>query len=236
MLTRRALLAGAAALPCRARAEGGVDLLLALGIDVSRSVTDDEAELQRNGYRAAMTDPRVLAAIGGGPEAAIGVAYYEWAQHDTQLLILPWTRIAGRGDAEAWAARLGGMPYHSLPRTSISGALGFGGTLLDDAPWPAARRVIDISGDGANNNGPPPDGVRDRLVEAGVTINGLPIINRNPRWGYVELGVPEHYRDHVIGGPGAFFIVAETFEAFAEAIRRKLIQEIAGLPATPLAG
>jgi Protein of unknown function (DUF1194) len=224
-MRRRALLLGS--LATLAAAPDAVDVLLILGIDVSRSVTDDEAQLQRDGYRAALTDKQVIAAITGGPVGAIGLAYFEWARFDMQQLILPWTRIAGATDAQAWSQRLSQPPYHSLPRTSISGALTYAGQLFGQAPWSAPRRVIDISGDGANNNGPPTDPVRDQLVAAGITINGLPIINRHPRWGFIEEGVPEFYRDHVVGGPGSFLIVADNFDSFAEAIRKKMVQEIA---------
>ncbi len=227
-MRRRALLAGAGALASGvARAQpAAVDVLLVLAIDVSRSVTDDEAVLQRDGYRAALTDPAVLAAIGNGPLGAIGVAYFEWARYEFQDLIMPWTRIAGAADAHAWADRLGGLPRQSMAWTSLSGALKYAGALLAAAPWEGSRRVVDVSGDGANNNGPPAEGERDALVAAGVTINGLPIINRHPRFGRLELDVDRYYAASVIGGPGAFLIVAEDFGAFSAAIKRKLLQEI----------
>jgi hypothetical protein len=110
--------------------------------------------------------------------------------------------------------------------TSLSGALKYAGALLAAAPWEGSRRVVDVSGDGANNNGPPAEGERDALVAAGVTINGLPIINRHPRFGRLELDVDRYYAASVIGGPGAFLIVAEDFGAFSAAIKRKLLQEI----------
>ena len=229
MIRRRALLAGAGALGsgvARAQAAPAVDVLLALAIDVSRSVTDEEAVLQRDGYRGAITDPAVLAAIAGGPVGAIGVAYFEWARYDFQDLILPWTRIASPADAQAWSTRLGSLPTQSVSWTSISGALNYAGRLLASAPYEATRRVVDVSGDGANNNGPPAEEERDALAASGVTINGLPIINRHPRFGRMELDVDKYYANAVIGGPGAFLIVAEDFTAFSDAIKRKLIQEI----------
>jgi hypothetical protein len=210
-----------------ARAQpASVDLLLALAIDVSRSVTDDEAILQRDGYRGALTDPAVLAAIANGPIGAIAIAYFEWARYDFQDLIMPWTRIAGAADAQAWSDRLGAIPRQSMSWTSISGALTFANRLLASAPFEGTRRVVDVSGDGANNNGPPPEDIRDALVQSGVTINGLPIINRHPRFGRMELDVDRFYAASVIGGPGAFLIVAEDFTAFSDAIKRKLVQEI----------
>jgi hypothetical protein len=227
-MRRRTLLAASGVLASGlARAQpASVDVLLVLAIDVSRSVTDEEAVLQRDGYRGAMTDPAVLAAIANGPLGSIAVAYFEWARYDYQDLIMPWTRIAGAADAHGWADRLGALPRQSVTWTSISGALRYAGTLLAAAPFEGTRRVVDVSGDGANNNGPPAEPERDALVASGVTINGLPIINRHPRFGRMELDVDRYYADSVIGGPGAFFIVAEDFGAFSDAIKRKLLQEI----------
>ncbi len=212
----------------RAQPATAVDVLLVLAVDVSRSVTDDEATLQRQGYCDAMIDPGVLAAIAGGPVGAIAVVYVEWARYDFQEVIVPWTRIGGAADAKAWAARLGQSPRQSVSWTSISGALMYSGRLLASSPYEGTRHVVDVSGDGANNNGPPAEGERDKLVAAGVTINGLPIINRHPRFGVGELGVDLYYRDSVIGGVGAFYVVAEDFASFAAAVKRKLLQEIAG--------
>ena len=227
-MRRRAMLAAGGALAGGlARAQpAAVDMLLVLAVDVSRSVTDDEAVLQRDGYRGAMTDPAVLAAIAGGPLGAIAVAYFEWARHDFQDLIMPWTRIAVAADAQAWSDRLGAIPWQSTSWTSISGALSYAGKLLAATPFEGTRRVVDVSGDGANNNGPPPEPERDALARSGVTINGLPIINRHPRFGRLELDVDRYYADSVIGGPGAFLIVADDYTAFAAAIKRKLVQEI----------
>ncbi len=233
-MRRRSLLAAGGLLASRlARAQpaSAVDVLLVLAIDVSRSVTDEEAVLQREGYRSAMVDPGVLAAIAGGSLGAIAVAYFEWASFQFQDLVIPWMRIAGPADAQSWADRLERSPRQSVSWTSISGALGFSGRLLAASPFEGTRRVIDVSGDGANNNGPPPEEERDRLVASGVTINGLPIINRTPRFGRLELDVDKYYEASVIGGVGAFLVVAEDFTAFANAIKRKLIQEIAGSPA-----
>ena len=230
---RRSLLAAGGLLAsglANAQPAGSVDVLLVMAIDVSRSVTDDEAILQREGYRGAMVDPGVLAAIAGGALGAIAIAYVEWASYQFQDLIIPWTRIGGPADAQAWADRLERSPRQSVSWTSISGALAYSGRLLASSPFEGTRRVIDVSGDGANNNGPPAEEERDRLVASGVTINGLPIINRHPRFGRLELDVDKYYEASVIGGVGAFMIVAEDFADFANAIKRKLIQEIAGLP------
>ena len=218
----------APATPGKAPAGTDVDVLLVIAVDVSRSVTEEEALLQREGYRGAMTDPDVLTLIAGGPLGAIGVVYFEWARYDYQTVVVPWTRVATAADAQAWADRLEQSPRQSMSWTSLSGALAFAGTQLAAAPFVGTRRVVDVSGDGANNNGPPAEGERDRLVASGVTINGLPIINRHPRFGRLELDVDKYYKASVVGGPGAFMIVADDFTSFAEAVRRKLRQEIAG--------
>ena len=227
-MKRRTLMASAAALALPAQARESVDLLLVLAIDVSRSIVESDAALQRDGYRAAMTDPQVLDAIRGGALGAIAVAYVEWASYQRQHVLLPWTRVASAEDAARWAAALASKPWSSMSWTSLSGALRFGGQVLADCPFEGTRRVIDVSGDGVNNNGPDAEPERDRLVEAGVVINGLPIINDRPRYGMssgAEL-VP-YYTDAVVGGPGHFVIVAESFDSFGQAVRRKLIQEIA---------
>lgn len=229
-MRRRTLIAATAAtLASTARAQpAAVDLLLVLAIDISRSISEQDAQLQRNGYRTALNDPQVLAAIGGGLVGAIAIAYVEWAAFERQELLIPWTRIASAADAQAWSATLDGKPWNSLSWTSLSGALRFSGEVLADAPFEATRRVIDVSGDGVNNNGPPAEPYRDRLVGDGVVINGLPIINDRPRYGMAsgrEL-VP-YYTGAVVGGPGHFVVVATGFDTFAAAIKRKLIQEIA---------
>ena len=229
VVRRRALLvaAGALAVPARA-ADAPVDLQLVLAVDVSRSIDEEEARLQREGYRTAMTDLRVVAAITGGMLGAIAVAYVEWAGFGSQRLVLPWFRIGSPGDAAAWSARLADAPRESMSWTSLSGALRFSRQVLGSCPWEGTRRAIDVSGDGVNNNGPDAEPERDGLVAEGVTINGLPIVNDRPNFGRRPTGDLEgYYRESVIGGLGAFLIVAEDFKSFGEAIRRKLIQEIA---------
>ena len=212
-----------------------LDLLLILAVDVSRSIDEDEALLQREGYRAAVTDPLVVAAIRNGAAGAIGLAYVEWAGAAYQRLVAPWTRIASQTDAEAFAAKLAGPPRRpnaevvSDLHTSISGGIEFSGRLLSEAPWSAARRVIDVSGDGDNNSGPPVEQARDHAVAEGIGINGLAIINDGPPFAYAgPVPLEDYYRDAVIGGPGAFVVVVEDFRGFAQAVRRKMIREIAG--------
>lgn len=219
---------GAAAVPAVAQGMGPVDLQLVLAIDVSRSVDEEEARLQREGYRAAMLDERVLAAITGGVLGTIAVAYVEWAGYQSQELVVPWMRIGNPAEAAAWSASLAASPRESRSWTSLSGALRFAGAVLERCPWEGTRRVVDVSGDGVNNQGPPAEPERDRLVADGVVINGLPIVNDRPNFGRPPLDDLEaYYRQSVIGGQGSFVIVAADFQAFGEAIRRKLIQEIA---------
>ncbi len=230
-MRRRMLLTAGGALmlprPVLAKPDS-VDVQLVLAVDVSRSIDEEEARLQREGYRAAMVDPRVVAAIGGGMVGAVAVAYVEWASYGYQQLVIPWTRIGSAADAAGWSARLAASPRQSMSWTSLSGALAFSRRVLADCPWESTRRVIDVSGDGVNNNGPPAEDERDRLVNEGVVINGLPIVNDRPNFGAVPgRELEPYYRASVIGGPGAFLIVAEDFETFGAAIRRKMIQEIA---------
>ena len=241
-MQRRALLtAGAAAATlgtaarfAPARAEEPVDVLLVLAVDVSRSVDEDEARLQREGYRNAVSDPLVVEAIRGGMIGAVGVAYVEWAGAEYQRLVLPWTRIGTPADAFSWASRLDEAPRASLSWTSISGALDYSHRVLADAPFEGTRRVIDVSGDGVNNSGGPVEAARDKLLAEGVTINGLPIMNDRPTFGRLPpVPLDEYFRESVVGGPGAFVIPAEDFQAFGQAVKRKLIREIAGTDIGP---
>ncbi|WP_236033862.1 DUF1194 domain-containing protein [Belnapia mucosa] len=205
---------------------------LVLATDVSSSIDDDEALLQRQGYRAALTDPVVLNLVAAGPHAAIGVAYVEWSGMAFQRLLLPWTRIASAADALAWSAALARQPLAPLGSrrgTSISRGIAFSLRLLGDAPWTATRQVVDICGDGVNNNGGPVEDLRDSAVARGVTLNGLVIEGSDPN----ETGVAPpatleaYYRNSVIGGPDAFVLAVAGFDEFAGAIRRKLVRELA---------
>jgi hypothetical protein len=235
-MRRRSLLAGLAASPALAQTSGQtsappddpVDVLLVLAVDVSRSIDEDEARLQREGYRNAVSDPRVIEVVRRGMIGALGLAYVEWAGFEYQRLVLPWTRIAGQGDADAWAAALAEAPRASLSWTSISGGIDFARRALDDAPFEGMRRVIDVSGDGVNNSGRAVETARDEAVAAGIVINGLPIINDRPTFGRMSsIPLDQYFERSVIGGPGAFLVVAEDFESFGTAVRRKLIREIA---------
>jgi len=237
-MRRRSLLASGAALaaPGLSTAPGlhaeplDVDVALVLAVDVSRSIDPDEARLQREGYRNALLDERVAQAISRGSVGAIGLAYVEWAGAEYQRLVLPWTRLAGAADAARWADALAEAPRASLSWTSVSGAIDFSRRVLGECPFEPTRRVIDVSGDGVNNSGRPAEMARDEAVAEGIVINGLPIVNDKPNFGRPPpIPLDQYFRDSVIGGPGAFMIVAEDFEAFGGAVRRKLIREIAGL-------
>lgn len=198
-----------------------VDLELVLAVDVSRSIDGDEHILQRQGYVAAFRHPDIVRAIESGPFGRIAVVYYEWAGQAHQSVAVPWTVIGGRSDAEAFADELAAQPILPEAGTSISASLAFAERIFSASGAHGLRRAIDISGDGANNDGPPVASVRDRLIAAGVTINGLPI----ERGGRAEL--TDYYDQSVIGGPGAFTITVEDQSQFAEAVRRKLVLEIA---------
>jgi hypothetical protein len=209
-----------------------VDLELALGIDVSGSVDDDEALLQRQGYIAAFRHPDVIRAVEQGILGRIAVAYYEWAGYGHMRIISDWALIDGAKTAHAFARSLELNPPETAHRTAISSAIDFAVTYFEVNDFEGTRRVVDISGDGANNWGGLVTEARDRAVLAGVSINGLPIVNDRPG----PSGRPQtsnldlYYENCVIGGPGAFIVIANSFEEFAEAVRRKLIIEIADLP------
>jgi hypothetical protein len=224
--------AAASLLPAAAASEKKpVDVLLVLAVDVSRSIDEDEARLQRLGYRNALGDPRVIQAIQSGTLGAIGVAYTEWASADYQRLVIPWTYIDGPEAARAWVAALEQAPRVSMNWTSISGAIEHALRVLDDAPFEGTRKVIDISGDGVNNSGAPVTLLRDLAVEAGITINGLPILNdRSPFGRPPSMPLDQYFQEFVIGGPGAFMIAADDFDAFQNAVLRKLIREISAAP------
>lgn len=206
-----------------------VDVELVLAVDVSLSMSPDELEIQRHGYAAALTDDHVLKAIGEGAHGKIAVTYVEWAGTTSQVVVVPWTVIANRADAERVVKQLSAQPPNSARRTSISSALDFGSDLFVESSFDGTKRVIDISGDGPNNQGPPIDIIRDQVVAQGIIINGLPLMT-NGRFGdgYDLANLDRYYADCVIGGPGAFMIPVKDWSQFPEAIRRKLVLELAG--------
>jgi hypothetical protein len=209
----------------------GVDLAVVLAADVSRSVDDAEFQLQRKGYAAALTDPRVLKAIHGTKSGAIGVCFIEWSGEDDQKIVLPWTEIRDEEDGGGAAAVILKAPRSFTGRTSISAAIDYAMKYFASAAWRTGRRIIDISGDGTSNAGRPITEARDQAVAAGVTINGLAIINDQPNFGYSAHthppgGLPNYYRQNVISGPNAFLVVVKDFNSFADAMANKLAREI----------
>jgi len=212
------------------------DLALVLAVDASASMSRDELGVQRQGYVAAFRHPDVIAAIAF--HAAIAVAYIEWAGPNDQTVVVPWTVVADAGDAARFAARLADAPLN--PRfdappwqtgTSISKALLFAADLFSEGPkW--ATRVIDISGNGFNNSGGPLVDARASVLGRGITVNGLPIVV--PRPYRPEVAIDAYYEDCVIGGPGAFALAVTDAADLEGSIRRKIVLEIAGLPATIL--
>jgi hypothetical protein len=230
-LHRRTLLAAGASLAAPAaalaQAAAAVDLLLVLAVDASGSVDQVRFELQKQGYAGALRNPRVLRAVASGPTQSIAVCMTQWTGPGMQARTLGWTRLSDQASLDACAGAIAASPRLLFGGgTSISGAIDQGMGLLRDAPYAAERRVIDISGDGANNRGRPASLARDAAVADGVTINGLPILS-------VEPDLAEHYRNQVIGGPGAFLIATDSYANFAEAILRKLVTEIATRVQTP---
>lgn len=206
-----------------------VDLQLVLAVDVSRSIDEVEGALQRQGYMEAIVDARVVDAIRAGPRGRIAVCYVEWAGALYQRTVIDWTVIDGPDAARAFADQLAESPRASESWTAIGAALDFSGRKLESSGFRSERKVIDVSGDGRNNHGPPDAPIRDRLVQQGVVINGLPIMLDRPNFGRPsERELDRYYEENVIGGPGSFIIVATSFDDFRKAIRTKLIKEISG--------
>jgi hypothetical protein len=213
-----------------ARAEAEVDLALVLAVDVSLSMGPDEQELQRQGFIEAFQSPEVHEAIGKGMLGRIAVMYLEWAGAWHQEVIVPWTVIETPADGVQFATRLSQSPTTRVGYTSISGAIDFSLGQLRESGVDPLRQVIDISGDGANNQGRMVTLARDEAVAQGITINGLPIMLKRPEsiWDIEDLDL--YFRDCVIGGPGAFMIPVRERHQFAEAIRAKIVREIAAQP------
>lgn len=215
-----------------ARAAEPVDLTLVLVDDVSRSIDDSEFDLQKKGYASAFTDPDVLAAIQGGPNGAIAVQYIEFASSYEVKTVVEWTVIRDQATAADFAQKFLAAPRSFWGRTAIGSGIELAMKVLASAGFESPRRVIDVCGDGTNNNGPEVGAVRDEAVEAGITINGLAIINDHPvSWTYAHVqppgGLDKYYRENVSGGLGSFVLQIHDFQSFGTAIKRKLINEIA---------
>jgi len=214
--------------PGSARAQTEVDLALVLAVDISNSMDPDEQELQRQGFAEAFRSPPVHNAIGSGMLGRIAVAYLEWAGPSIQYVTVPWTQIGGLEDALSFADRLAQAPIRRGPRTSISAAIDASVRLLSESSVEAVRRVIDVSGDGVNNLGRSVTQARDQALAQGIVINGLPLLLNRPINSWDAENLDEYYRDCVIGGLGAFMIPVRERHQFAEAIKTKIIREIAG--------
>ena len=215
------------------RAETPVDLQLVLAVDVSRSIDEVEAELQRRGYIEALTNDRVIDAILSGENRRIAVCYTEWAGTHYQVVVLDWTVIDSPSAARRFADKLAEAPRQSQSWTAVGAALAHAGQRFDNSGFVSKRRVIDVSGDGRTNDGPPAELVRDRLVQLGIVVNGLPVMMNRTNFGRPpDLTLDKYYEENVIGGPGSFMIVADNFDHFGRAVRTKLVREISGVDVT----
>ena len=232
-LTAAALIAGlglAAAAP--ALAAEPVDVELILAVDVSLSMSPVELEIQRKGYAAALTHDRVIQAIKEGIYGKIAVTYVEWAGRPRSMSSCRGRLIASAADAQAFVDKLTANPPNSARRTSISGALQFAGDLFAESSFRGLKRVVDVSGDGANNQGPAVAEIRDEIVAQGITINGLPLMTKGNMPSVFDIDdLDIYYTNCVIGGPAAFMIPVNDWSQFPEAVRRKLVLELAAGPA-----
>ena len=214
--------------PSRA-VEANVDVELVIAVDVSYSMDPDEQALQREGYITGLTSPEFLNALRQGMHGKIAITYFEWAGAADQQIVVPWRLIDGPASARAFADEVARAPYRRAYRTSISGALRFAQPLFEGSGFRGLRRVIDVSGDGVNNQGVPVTLTRDEALERGITINGLPILLKRPSPATMDIeNLDVYYEDCVIGGPGAFVIPIKERDQFREATRTKLVLEIAG--------
>lgn len=205
-----------------------VDIELSLAVDVSYSMEADEQKLQREGYAEAITSPEFLQMVKSGPLGKIAISYFEWAASGDVKLVVKQRIIDGPDSANLVGMEILSAPPRRASRTSISGAINFSIKLFDKSEYRAARRVIDISGDGPNNSGEIVTAARDKAVGLGITINGLPIMTREPSSPNIDIkDLDIYYEDCVIGGPGAFAMVIKSRDQFKAAIKQKLVQEVA---------
>jgi len=210
-------------------AETEVDVELVLAVDVSRSMSAGELEIQRRGYAEAIRDPQVVKAISEGLVGRIAVTYLEWAGDGNQRVVVPWMEIANMDDAQSFSARLVATSGFTMRYTSISGALLTATRLFEGNGFAGLKKVIDVSGDGPNNQGVPVEEARDLALGNNIVINGLPLMTNEG--GFSRFSIPnldKYYTDCVIGGPGSFSLPVRSWEEFPEAVRRKLVLELAG--------
>lgn len=234
LLALLALIGPARHAPARAELPD-VDLLLVLAADISRSVDGEKFKLQREGYAAAITDPRVMSAIRSVPSGRIAICFVEWSGASAQTVVVNWTEVSSPEHADDFARRLREAPRLFAERTAIGAAIDYSVELIARSPFKAARTIIDVSGDGTNNIGRNVNEARDAAVARGIVVNGLAILSAvplpsNPLHTHPDGGLLKYYQDHVIGGPGAFAIAAEGHEDFGKAILAKLVKEIAEAP------
>jgi hypothetical protein len=205
-----------------------VDVELILAVDVSYSMDLDELAVQREGYAQAIVSKEFLQALKSLPNGKVAITYFEWAASSDQKIIIPWRVIDGPETADAVSSEIMKTPIRRASRTSISGAIYFAMPLFDENPYRGLRRVIDISGDGPNNNGAPVSGARELALSKGIVINGLPIMVKEPSYSTMDIdNLDWYYEDCVIGGPGSFVVPIKDRDKFKEAIRTKLLQEVA---------
>jgi hypothetical protein len=209
--------------------DNAVDVELILAVDVSYSMDMEELQVQREGYAQAIASKEFLQALKSGPNGKVAVTFFEWAASGDQKIIIPWRVIDGPETADAVADEIMKAPIRRASRTSISGAIGFAMPLFEADPYHGLRRVIDISGDGPNNNGAPVTSLRDAALAKGIVINGLPIMVKEPSYATMDIeNLDFYYEDCVIGGPGSFVVPIKDRDKFKEAIHNKLLLEVAG--------
>lgn len=231
MLRRHLLTLALAAPAVIARAAEPVDVELVLAVDVSRSVDAEEQEIQFQGYAAAFRDRRLIEAMARGPVGSIAVTLFTWSDWNIQEHLVPWMKLDGPRSAERFAQAIDAAPRRTHLYTSISGAIDYASRLFGQG-YEGTRRVVDISGDGINNSGREVGAAREDAMAQGIVLNGLAVLDRTPPPAGLGAMQPldEYYRERVIGGPGAFLMVADGFESFEQAVRRKIIREVAAAP------
>lgn len=209
-------------------ADTEVDVQLVLAVDVSRSMSPRELEIQRRGYAEALVSEEVISAIQSGLLGRVAITYIEWAGTFSQRIVVDWSLVSNRAEAQVFADKLTAHFEDSLRRTSISGGLEFSANLFQQNGYISNRRIIDVSGDGPNNQGRPVVIARDEVLERGIVINGLPLMTDEGVGGFLSIDdLDEYYRNCVVGGPGSFVIPVLSWEQFPTAVRQKLVLELA---------
>ncbi len=218
--------------PAIARDQGvAVDAELVFSVDISYSMDRVEQQLQRNGYVQALTSPQFINALKSNPIGKVAIAYMQWASYNDQDTLLDWTVISDEASAKAAADKLANAPYRRARRTSISGAIDAASRLFNENGFKGERQIIDVSGDGPNNDGRPVAQARDEALSKGLVINGLPLVGIREYLGFADIkDLDIYYEDCVVGGPDSFMVVIRDSKNFVEATRNKLVREIAAVP------